>query len=315
MRLSTVVPAYNAEQWLERCILSIEGQDVARDLYEVIIVNDGSTDGTLMVAQKLAAEFSNIRIVSQPNKGLSEARNAGIDLAKGDYLMFVDSDDMLARDCLGKILSACEGLNLDLLRIGAVGKEPAGTVRKGKDVLLGRVKVCAPFTVCRRAFLEEHGLRFFPGIFHEDAEFTPRLYFYAGRVASLGEDAYIVNRTPGSITSTPSPKRVFDLLLVMDRLHAFASGLPARDRRPFHDCIASNMNYTLHLARDIAAGTEQAGKQFSSALARHRRLFSHMCSSSRFRWKAEGVLFGLFPGKALAIYAFFSRFIKPDPDA
>lgn len=315
MKLSIVVPAYNAAPFLERCIRSLEDQDVAKDAYEIIIVDDGSTDDTPRIAGALCGEYPNIRLLSQTNKGLSEARNAGIAEAKGEYLMFVDSDDALRPSCLGEILLSCERLSLDLLRIGATGGD-SETVRPGIEVLRGRVKVCAPFSVCRRSLLEELGLRFYPGIFHEDAEFTPRLYSYARRVSSLPEDAYIVNRTPGSITGTPDPKRVYDLLLVMERLDAFAEGLDSSGKKAFHDCIASNMNYALHLATDLSSGEgETLRKPFAAAFSSHRSLFAHLRASSRMRWKFEGLLFGLFPCRALAIYSFFYRFIKPDPDA
>lgn len=314
MRLSIVVPAYNAAPFLERCIRSLEGQDVAREDYEIIIVDDGSTDETPLIAAGLYREFGNIRILTQTNKGLSVARNEGIAHAEGEYLMFVDSDDALRPACLAAILERCESQDLDLLRIGAVGAGSAA-VCSGLDVLRGRVKVCAPFSVCRKSLLDEHQLRFFPGIFHEDAEFTPRLYYYAKRVSSLPEDVYIVNRTPGSITGTPDPKRVHDLLLVMDRLDAFAAGLPGGERKAFHDCISSNMNYALHLATDFSVAGSDLRRNFAQAFAGCSKLFLHLRASSRFRWKMEGLLFGLFPRRALGIYSFFYRFVKPDPDA
>ena len=103
MRLSIVVPAYNAAPFLERCIRSLEGQDVAREDYEIIIVDDGSTDETPLIAARLSREFGNIHILTQTNKGLSVARNEGIAHAEGEFLMFVDSDDALLVAAKGKI--------------------------------------------------------------------------------------------------------------------------------------------------------------------------------------------------------------------
>ena len=103
MLLPIIIPVYNVEQFVEKCIRSCESQDVAKDRYEIIVVNDGAKDNSLEVVQRVAAEYDNIRVFSQPNAGLSAARNMGMRLAKGEYYMFVDSDDWSERE-MGEFL-------------------------------------------------------------------------------------------------------------------------------------------------------------------------------------------------------------------
>lgn len=95
---SIIVPVYNTEPYLVRCLDSLLAQSC--DLYEIICIDDGSTDGSLKILQKYAAKHKNIRLITQSNSGVSSARNAGIEAAKGKYVMFVDSDDFVEPDMI-----------------------------------------------------------------------------------------------------------------------------------------------------------------------------------------------------------------------
>ena len=96
--VSIIVPVYNTEPYLVRCLDSLLAQSC--DLYEIICIDDGSTDGSLKILQKYAAKHKNIRLITQSNSGVSSARNAGIEAAKGKYVMFVDSDDFVEPDMI-----------------------------------------------------------------------------------------------------------------------------------------------------------------------------------------------------------------------
>lgn len=91
MRFSIIIPAYNVEDYLLDCVDSVIKQSF-RD-YEIILVNDGSTDSTLEICQELSKKNKSINLITKKNGGLSSARNAGIEIAKGDYLLFLDGDD------------------------------------------------------------------------------------------------------------------------------------------------------------------------------------------------------------------------------
>lgn len=105
MFLSIIIPAYNAEKWIDRCLDSVLNQDY--DDYEVIVVNDGSTDNTLNMC-KLREGGGRLRLIDKPNGGVSSARNAGIEIARGEYITFVDADDVVEPNALGIIVKEIE---------------------------------------------------------------------------------------------------------------------------------------------------------------------------------------------------------------
>ena len=118
-KLSIIVPIYNVEQYLRKCVDSLLAQDYSD--YEIILVDDGSTDDSWQIVQEYVSRFrgledERIRGIHQQNAGLSAARNAGIAIAKGEYLMFVDSDDYIEPNVLGGLMAKVEQDDLDVLR-------------------------------------------------------------------------------------------------------------------------------------------------------------------------------------------------------
>jgi glycosyltransferase involved in cell wall biosynthesis len=96
IKLSFILPVYNVEKYLKNCLDSLYRQELSMDEFEVICVNDGSTDKSLDILEEYQRRYPNFRVKSIPNSGQSKARNVGIDMARGTYLEFVDSDDYLA---------------------------------------------------------------------------------------------------------------------------------------------------------------------------------------------------------------------------
>ena len=114
MKVSVIIPAYNVENYLIRSVKSVLEQDLL-DI-EIIIVNDGSTDKTSLVAKELEKTFYNVKVINQQNQGVSEARNKGLKQAKGEYICFLDADDYLEKDVLSKFYESCKNNNLDVIR-------------------------------------------------------------------------------------------------------------------------------------------------------------------------------------------------------
>ena len=114
--LSIIVPVYNVEKYLSKCLDSLLAQDIPISDYEIIIVNDGSTDSSLVIAESYSQTNSNIRVISQLNKGLGGARNTGIRSSEGKYLFFVDSDDTIQKNTLKPLLECMESKKLQVLR-------------------------------------------------------------------------------------------------------------------------------------------------------------------------------------------------------
>ena len=311
MLLSIVIPAYNVEKYLDDCLASCFRQDIPTSDYEVIVVNDGSKDGTLRIAERWASEYTNIKVISQSNKGLSEARNAGMAASGGEFIMFIDSDDWIADNCLGKIIGIFRSTMADMVRMKAVkivgGKthvitaytdDETASAMSGRDLLKKKFNVTAQLSVYRKSYLESRGLRFYPGIFHEDNEFSPRAYYYAERIASTNEVTYFVRQTPGSITRSVNPKKIHDLIMVVERLADFARNEvePTYSRFIWFQA-GLTLNWAIKETRKL---DKSQRKEVYRKLLQKRTLFRYIIKSPALLHKLEGIiisiLFMFIPG-------------------
>ena len=114
--LSIIVPVYNMQKYLPECLDSLLAQDLLADEYEIICINDGSTDLSAEILNEYGRKHSNIRVIHKENGGVSSARNVGIENAFGDYLWFVDSDDFVAPNCLGKLKALADQYHPQMIR-------------------------------------------------------------------------------------------------------------------------------------------------------------------------------------------------------
>jgi glycosyltransferase involved in cell wall biosynthesis len=118
MRLSIIIPAYKVEDFIERCIRSLEQQDLPKSDYEIIVTNDGSPDDCQAIVERLQKEFSNIILINQENQGVSMARNNAIAIAKGKYILPIDPDDYVVPNTFRSVLAVAENDDLDILYLG-----------------------------------------------------------------------------------------------------------------------------------------------------------------------------------------------------
>lgn len=310
MILSIIIPVYNVEPFVEKCIRSCEAQDVSKDDYEIVVVNDGSKDKSLDVVNRVANEFENIRVFSQANAGLSAARNTGMREAKGEYYMFVDSDDWIAENCLSKLIGKLRKERPDALAICAANvingenkrrqSYPDETPISGRDLLVKGVSPCAPFSIWSADFFKKHNLAFFEGIFHEDSEFTPRAYYFADKVSFTNDIIYYVRQNPNSITRSANPKKSFDLVnVVCPHLSEFSKCVDARYQYLFHDIVSMYLNNALFNIVDAPKDNQQ---RLNEAIFNNRSLFMHLKRSTIFKYRLEFVLFNLFPQNTVQVY-------------
>jgi len=316
MVLSIIIPMYNVEQYIGKCLDSCFCQDIPLSDYEVICVNDGSPDKSGDIARRYACKYSNLKVINRPNGGLSAARNTGIDNAEGDYVMFLDSDDWIEENCLAKICRQLKVETPDILSICAANMIDGKPVRRfshagklpmaGIEVMKKRMSPCAPFSITRRKLLNDKQLRFFEGIYHEDSEFTPRLYYYAAKVSFMDDIIYYVYQNPESITRKPNPKKIFDVIgVVCPRLHDFSVNLKQDEKQVFSNRISSDINTALSRSREC---TEAQIKEVNRLCYRNRYLFKHLMSSTVLKYKLEGYLFGLFPRNTVLMYRLIQLF-------
>ena len=307
---------YNVELYIERCLMSCLKQDISCEDYEIIVVNDGSPDSSLQIAERIAKENKNITIISQPNGGLSDARNTGLSVAKGDYVWFVDSDDWIKENCLKDIVEQLYEEKLEALAISRVWVKKENVeyppiykhlgMMQGKDALLKRnVIPCAPFTIYSRNFLNKNNLRFYKGIYHEDNEFTYRSYYYLNTIAFTDKVLYFVYLNPNSITRTFNPKKSYDLLIVANSLLDFMDCVEEKYKIVYYNEIGQLINSALY---NLIGADKTIVKKFNAAMNDNRHLFKYLMKSNVFKYKLEGILFSIFPTYTYSTYTILLKF-------
>ena len=270
MKLSIVVPVYNVRDYLAKCLDSLLNQDLSQDEYEIIVVNDGSTDNSWDIAKQYADIYSNIKLINQENQGLSGARNTGIKHAKGEYIQFVDSDDYLEENVLGGLMKQVERDKLDVLRYKyqnvRINKEAneyeifkpyksssflfddySSEVIEGAFFLNERFgTACYAWAFILRKEILDNCI-FKPGIYFEDTEWTPRMLITARRIASTNTIVYNYLMREGSITKAVNRdkqrKVVEDKIKLIDSLLEHSSGL--EDKSWFKRMIAGTVLSTI----------------------------------------------------------------------
>ena len=306
--LSIIIPLYNKEEYIERCLSSVlTGQNISE--CEVIVIDDGSSDGGAAVAGSIAYENKHLTLVRQDNQGLSATRNRGIDMAKGKYIMLLDADDYIAEGSIEEVITLCRENNLDMLRIRSArmyGERIVDSVpyedteiHEGKEVLTRDMSPCAPFCVYRKSFLDEYHLRFLEGIFHEDNEFTPRAFYYAKRVMACNSIVYYVCFTENSITRTPVKKRIFDLLIVADHLYSFAQ----HEAQEIKHVLCGQVSIALNEALTISMmHNKDVRRVVDSEIAQRSYLRKCLMFGGKGRWVVESVLLLIFPKHATSVF-------------
>ena len=255
MKLSIIIPAYNVEQFLPKCLDSILRQNHTD--FEVIVINDGSTDCSLTVLEGYACKHSNLNVINQDNAGMSTARNRGLEVAKGEYVMFVDSDDWL---CDNALESLCPNFNgedvvcfnakkyVEDKNVFVENNRPfTGKVMSGWDYFNSQRLIPAEIHfVCvwqrayRREFLDANNLRFADGILRaEDDLFSTMVMYHAKSVKAIDLCCYVYRIRQSSITTTVNINRWYDSLRVQEMLADFFVPLKGIDKSVIYRVLAS----------------------------------------------------------------------------
>ena len=222
--LSYIIPLYNTEAYIVRCLRSIIAQDLPEGGYEVIVVDDGSTDGGRELVEALAAEHPQVRLLSQTNAGVSAARNKALDAARGRFVQFVDSDDYLAEGMMKPLLQRAIDESLDVLVfnyncVDADGNDrphdrddnyPSTAAMTGVDYL--EHHSMTPYVwrfLVRRDYLNQGNWRFDTSlIVCEDGALIARFLLNAPRVAHDGSAPYNYASRGDSAMHNPDPEHL-----------------------------------------------------------------------------------------------------------
>ena len=245
MKLSIIVPAYKVESYIERCIRSLEDQNLPKEEYEIIVVNDGSPDRCGEIVEGLQKEFSNIVLINQENQGVSMARNNGIARARGKYIMPVDPDDYVLPRQFDEIIRRAEAEDLDVLYVGMDILGEQGELEWSTDYALQENKVyqgpegysasrgknvrdpdASYSKVYKKTLLKDFAVTYPKDVpYLEDGLFLLKVFTVAKRVGFRASVLYQRTTRPGSATHSNllfSEKALNGFIIAAKDLRAFA---------------------------------------------------------------------------------------------
>lgn len=239
INISFIIPVYNVELYLERCVQSIISQNI--ECYEIILINDGSLDNSAAICNSLANSYDFIETIHQKNSGLSGARNTGLHKAKGEYIVFVDSDDKLKNGVIQSLINICIEEKLDVLCCDYCNEYANGIIQNSivetivtEGVVSGReymkqvlysncLQMMVWMNIYRRQFIIDNRLEFPIGLNHEDEEWTPRVLECARRVKGVDSIFYQYLQRDDSISNdfTKFQENSLDQIKVCYRLKEY----------------------------------------------------------------------------------------------
>ena len=219
IRLSIIVPFYNVEKYIEQCIRSLYDQDIPQEEYEVICVDDCSPDGSRAIVERLQKEYPNLQLlIHERNKKLGGARNTGLKVAKGEYIWFVDSDDYIIPNCLGKLLKEAEENEVDMLQFDyqtvvkdivrpyPVSYDDDG-IYSGVDFVVDESHArwfqrtpMAWLKLHKRRFLIENNLWFVENAMYEDTDLSLYMFILAKHVKHINLAPYCYRNNQEAVT-------------------------------------------------------------------------------------------------------------------
>ena len=231
--VSVIIPVYNVEKYLTACVESVINSDYNN--LEIILVDDGATDSCPEMCDELAKKDQRIVVIHKENGGLSSARNAGLDLAKGKYVTFVDSDDIITADMISTMKRIAVEEDCDIVKLGMVvtSDEKVSIVSHSDYYVMDKKEALriipesdpSMITICGKLYTISlfNTLRFPLGILHEDEDLTPRLFQKSRKIAISKKIGYLyMQRQNESITRAAfSKKRLVIMDIYEDRINLY----------------------------------------------------------------------------------------------
>lgn len=235
--LSIVVPIYNVEEYIHACLESIFNQGLDENMFEVILINDGTKDRSMEVIQDIVCQHNNITIINQENQGISVARNNGIAAAKGEYILMPDSDDLLIKNSLkpllGKAIESQADLvigdyiimsnsEIDTTNIPLPDFDKIMVLEKtGEQMFFEYLKPGQYIvwrTLYRNDFLQNQGLNFVPGIYVQDRPYTHEVYLKAKKCLVIPWPFYIYRKHNESVSFSMTEKYAKDYCIAINKM-------------------------------------------------------------------------------------------------
>lgn len=273
IRISIIVPFYNVEAYIEKCIRSLYIQDIPQDEYEVICIDDCSPDGSRAIITRLQNDYPTLQLICHSvNKRQGGARNTGIQHARGKYVWFVDSDDYVLPNVLSTILREAEENELEILQFKKNATIPNTIIMSGVEYALldsnwsDRLPLMWQ-TIFLRSFLINESLSFVENVQFEDTDFALRAYLVARRVKFLNYPAYIYCiHSDSTVHRTNSPTKIYEQVLLLWRTSKIIDQ-------------TSDIRYEALLKQYLHNELSTLGKQISSLTFKDRLLYAKKAHS------------------------------------
>lgn len=313
MKLTYIVTVYNTESMIARCMTSLLSQGLENDEFEILLVDNGSTDNSGRVCDEFAAKYGNVRVLHLENLGAGASRNSGIKAAKGDYIWYIDSDDLIEPNVVRGLLEKAINQNLDVVsfdlqlawedeNLNVIRTEPfIITNKSGKDVMNGEeysLNVSMPSaqwcSLYRKSFLLENNIWFIEKITYEDQDYTPRAYYLAKRASHVNVIVYNYIQRSGSITKCIDnrERRANDYLTVCDSLYKFVNNNKFKKGTPIYAYMMGKISFDFAQALRFCKPNDAMLKTF--AQKEYYPLYIDRSYSAKTKIKYTLINFSLF---------------------
>lgn len=332
--LSLIVPVYNVEKYLSTCLMSLLDQGLKEEDYEILLINDGSKDGSLGICNRFADNYSNIHVYSQKNQGVSAARNFGLRKARGEWVMFVDSDDYLCKNSMFYLLSHFCKDEYDAIHFwvriradASIDKEMSCEgdiffIGSGYDYIekYGLETFCYA-NIYRRSFLEVHGISFTSYKIGEDFLFTSEFLLANPRICLTSCKVYQYLIHPNSASTSRSKHHsrecVFDHLAANEKLLGILDNKNLKVSNPiaYKKCIETiQVKYSLIFSRILCSDISY--KEYKQIIIHQKNLGLLPLPKLNSSFKARISNFGInllvsFPLLFFPTKIFYANFFVP----
>jgi glycosyltransferase involved in cell wall biosynthesis len=248
LKLSIIIPAYNAQDYIDRCIHSALKQDLNPSDYEIIVVDDGSSDQTGKFVTEIASQFTNVTLITQENKGEGGARNTGIKGAQGKYILFLDSDDYLFENTIHRLIQIADNEDLDILMYDffytKIQEQPyknhlyfsnSTEVMSGAEFFKNNsISWYSWLYLIRKDYLVENGITFREKILFADTDFSLKIVLFSKRIKYIEMYVLYWYYNTGSITRSKwSIIKANDQLLTAKELSLIALNIKNMDKQSY----------------------------------------------------------------------------------
>lgn len=270
--LSIIIPLYNCEKYINQCLDSIILQDFEKASYEVIIIDDGSTDNSFTIAKAYSDRNDNIQVVKQENQGVACTRNNAIEIASGKYMAFVDADDMIVEGCLRTLVDIAVNNDAEIVKAthlevpqnavyeeynGRTDSKPSIEVMTGEEAIVKVTKLkegyCWGYLISRELIIENN-LRFPPEVsFMEDWSFITQALLMCKTFVNTNVLYYLYRRNDTSCVANMSTEKLLLGCHSLDLVVTAAQQANGSVKNKLMDNVCVNINivlwYTIHYRR------------------------------------------------------------------